>query len=216
MKDYQHDFLQFAIETGALCFGEFVLKSGRTSPYFFNTGLFNDGASVTRLGRFYADLLADRIEGDFMLYGPAYKGIPLATAAAIALATEHDKNVPFAFNRKEAKDHGEGGNVVGAALENDVVIIDDVITAGLSVKQSIDIIEAAAARPVAVAITLDRQEKVDQQSESAVTLVSRRYGLAVHAVASVEHLVTFLRDSAVYTEEVRAIEAYRDKYGSKA
>lgn len=216
MKAYQREFLEFAIETGALCFGEFVLKSGRTSPYFFNTGLFNEGASVARLGRFYAALLADSIQGDYMLYGPAYKGIPLATAAAIALATEHNKSVPFAFNRKEAKDHGEGGNVVGAALKNDVVIIDDVITAGLSVKQSIDIIQAAGARPTAVAITLDRQERVDEHGISAVMLVSRRYGLPVHAVASVEHLVTFLRESAVYTEEIKAIEAYREQYGAPA
>jgi len=214
MKPYQRQFLEFAIETGALCFGEFVLKSGRTSPYFFNTGLFSDGASAARLGSFYAALIADRIDGDYMLYGPAYKGIPLATAAAMALATEHDKNVAFAFNRKEAKDHGEGGNVVGATLKGDVVIIDDVITAGLSINESVKIIAAAAARPAAVVITLDRQERVKDEPFSAVSLVSERYSMPVHAVANVGHLVTFLGESAVYTEEIKAIEAYRARYGA--
>jgi len=214
MKNYQRKFLEFAIETGALCFGEFELKSGRTSPYFFNTGLFSDGASAARLGGFYADLIADSIDGDFMLYGPAYKGIPLATAAAIALASRHDRNVAFAFNRKEAKDHGEGGNVVGAPLSGNVVIVDDVITAGLSINESVRIIEAASARPTAVAITLDRQEKVQNESFSAVSLVSKRYGMPVHAVANVGHLVSFLRETAVYTEEVKAIEAYRARYGA--
>lgn len=216
MKSYQREFLHFAIETGALCFGEFTLKSGRVSPYFFNTGMFSDGTSAARLGSFYAALLNDCIHTDYMLYGPAYKGIPLATAAAIALASDFKKSVPFAFNRKEAKDHGEGGNVVGAALSNDVVIIDDVITAGTSVNESIEIINASGARPIAVAITLDRQEKIDGETDSAVTLVSRRYAIPVHAVANVAHLITFLRESDVYTEEVKAIEAYRQNYGADA
>jgi len=214
MKNYQRQFLEFAIETGALCFGEFELKSGRTSPYFFNTGLFSDGASAARLGNFYADLIADNVDGDFMLYGPAYKGIPLATAAAMALATRHDRNVAFAFNRKEAKDHGEGGNVVGAPLSGNVVIVDDVITAGLSINESVQIIEAASARPTAVAITLDRQEKVQNESFSAVSRVSKRYGMPVHAVANVGHLVSFLRESAEQSAQCPPVTANNRFYSS--
>ncbi|MGD8999637.1 MAG: orotate phosphoribosyltransferase, partial [Granulosicoccaceae bacterium] len=179
MKDYQRDFLDFAIATGVLCFGEFTLKSGRLSPYFFNSGLFNTGESLARLGRYYAQSIIDAgIEFD-CLFGPAYKGIPLVSTASVALYDHHDRNIPYAFNRKEAKDHGEGGMTVGAKLEGRVLIIDDVISSGMSVDESVDIIKAAGATPAGVAISLDRMERGLDSDLSAVQSVEQRHGVKV-------------------------------------
>jgi orotate phosphoribosyltransferase len=160
MKDYQHEFIDFAIRAGVLRFGEFTLKSGRTSPYFFNAGLFNTGEHLARLGRFYAQAITESDIGFDVLFGPAYKGIPLAAAASIALADHHGRNVPWCFNRKEAKDHGEGGNLVGASLDGRILVIDDVITAGTAIRESVDIIQTAGATLSGVVIALDRQERV--------------------------------------------------------
>jgi len=160
MKDYQRDFIDFAISAGVLRFGDFTLKSGRTSPYFFNAGLFNTGEQLARLGRCYAQAITDSSMDFDVLFGPAYKGIPLAAAASIALADHHQHNIPWCFNRKEAKDHGEGGNLVGAGLSGNVLVIDDVITAGTAIREAVDIIQAAGATLAGVVIALDRQERV--------------------------------------------------------
>jgi len=211
------DFVRFSLEQGVLRFGQFKVKSGRISPYFFNAGLFNSGASVGRLGRFYAQALRDSgIEFD-MLFGPAYKGIPLATATAVALSDGAGRDVPFAFNRKEAKDHGEGGTLVGAPLQGRVVIIDDVITAGTSVRESVDIIRQAGAEPAAVLIALDRMERAgadDALSErSAVQEVERRYGMPVVSIASLDDIMALLDDDPSSGEHREAVAAYRGRYG---
>ena len=183
MEKFQQQFLEFAIEVGVLRFGEFVLKSGRKSPYFFNSGLFNSGARLAKLGQFYASAISNAGIKFDMLYGPAYKGIPLASAAVIALAEQHGMDVPYAFNRKEAKDHGEGGNIVGAPLQGNVLIIDDVITAGTSVRESVEIIKRAAAIPAGVVIALDRQE-LGEFDQTAVQEVSERFAMPVISIAS--------------------------------
>jgi len=212
MQDYQHEFLDFAIDVGVLRFGEFTLKSGRLSPYFFNSGLFNTGSSLARLGRYYARAVMDSgIEFD-MIYGPAYKGIPLAAALAIALADHHDHNLPYAFNRKEAKDHGEGGIIVGAPLTGRVLIIDDVISAGTSVRESVDIIQASGATPAGVVIALDRQER-GQGDTSAIQEVERDYGLKVASIVQLNNLVEYLAKSTDMAEHLAAIRAYREQYG---
>ncbi len=212
MQDYQHEFLDFAIDVGVLRFGEFTLKSGRLSPYFFNSGLFNTGSSLARLGRYYARAVMDSgIEFD-MIYGPAYKGIPLAAALAIALADHHDRDLPYAFNRKEAKDHGEGGIIVGAPLTGRVLIIDDVISAGTSVRESVDIIQASGATPAGVVIALDRQER-GQGETSAIQEVERDYGLKVASIVQLNNLVEYLAKSTDMAEHLAAIRAYREQYG---
>ena len=216
MQDYQREFLRFALDQGVLRFGDFTLKSGRHSPYFFNAGLFNTGAALARLGRFYAAaLLASDLACD-VLYGPAYKGIPLAAATAIALADEYGRDVPYAFNRKESKDHGEGGLIVGHPLRGDVLIIDDVITAGTSVRESIDIIQAQGARPAGVLIALDRQER-GQDERSAVQEVRERFGIPVVSIATLADLVAFLEASpagtAIPPETLGAVRDYRSRYG---
>jgi len=213
MEKHQLNFIRFAIERKVLCFGSFTLKSGRQSPYFFNSGLFNDGASLAQLGRYYAEAIKHHDLQFDMLYGPAYKGIPLASSAAIALADHQDTNVPYAFNRKEAKDHGEGGNIVGAALKGDILIIDDVISAGTSVRESIEIIKNAGATPKAVIIALDRQE-VGTNDKTAIQEVEQDYGLRVASIISLEHLIEFLETNAEYAEHVDAIKAYRQQYGA--
>ena len=218
MQDYQRDFLRFALDLGVLRFGEFTLKSGRQSPYFFNAGLFNTGSALGRLGRFYAAALqASGLSCD-VLYGPAYKGIPLAAATAIALADQHGRDVPYAFNRKEAKDHGEGGIIVGHALHGNVVIIDDVITAGTSVRESIDIIQAQGARPAGVLIALDRQE-LGQGARSAVQEVQEGFGIPVVSIATLADLVTFLEESptgaSITPGTLAAVRDYRARYGTK-
>ena len=215
LKDYQRAFLQFAIDQEALRFGEFTLKSGRLSPYFFNTGLFSSGDSLARLGEFYAQAILDA-ELDFdMLYGPAYKGIPLAAAVAIALAQKHGRDLPFAFNRKEAKDHGEGGNIVGAPLQGRVLIIDDVISAGISVGESIRIIKDNHATPAGVVISLDRMEQSRDAKTSAAMEVSDYYGLPVENIVNLDDLIAFLGDEGEqYREHLEKIEQYRAQYGA--
>lgn len=213
-------FVDFALQEGVLRFGEFMTKSGRLSPYFFNAGLFNHGASVGRLGQFYAQALIDAgIEFD-MLFGPAYKGIPLATTAAISLSAHPElagRSVPFAFNRKEAKDHGEGGTLVGAPLQGKVVIIDDVITAGTSVNESVDIIRAAGAEPVAVLIALDRMERAGNEGElssnSAVQEVALRHGMPVVAIATLDHILSVIRERPEFATYEPAVMTYRERYG---
>ncbi|MEN9591371.1 MAG: pyrE [Pseudomonadota bacterium] len=213
-------FVQFALSEGVLRFGSFVTKSGRTSPYFFNAGLFNSGASVGRLAQFYAQALVDSKLPFDMLFGPAYKGIPLATATAVALASHpamHGQPIDFAYNRKEAKDHGEGGVLVGAPLKGRVVIIDDVITAGTSVRESVEIIRAAGAEPCAVLIAMDRMERAGVEGQlsphSAVQEVQQRYGLPVVTIASLEDILALLRQNAEFAQYREAVLAYRMRYG---
>lgn len=215
MRDYQRDFLEFAIDCQALRFGEFTLKSGRISPYFFNTGLFNTGAKLARLGQFYARAILESGIGFDMLYGPAYKGIPLACATAMALAKLGDKDVPYAFNRKEVKRHGEGGVIVGHPLQGRVLIIDDVISAGLSVRESVQIIQTAGAQPVGVAIALDRQER-GEGTLSAVQEVERELGLRVFSIASLQTLLTYLEQKNGGRRYLDAINAYRRQYGTQS
>jgi orotate phosphoribosyltransferase len=216
----RESFVEFSIEQGVLRFGEFMTKSGRVSPYFFNAGLFNHGASVARLGQFYAQALIDAgIEFD-MLFGPAYKGITLATTAAMALSA-HPKlagqSIPFAFNRKEAKDHGEGGMLVGAPLAGKVVIIDDVVTAGTSVNESVQIIRAAGAEPVAVLIALDRMERAGPpdalSAHSAVQEVAIKYDMPVVTIATLEDILSLVRQRPAFRQHEAAVLAYRDRYG---
>ena len=212
-NEREHAFLQFALETGVLRFGEFTLKSGRVSPYFFNAGLFNSGAKISRLAAFYAAALAELEPEPFMLFGPAYKGIPLASATAAALADHHQRDVPFAFNRKEIKDHGEGGQLVGAPLEGDVVIVDDVITAGTSIRESVDLIHSADARAAAVMIALDREEAVTEEGDSAIAHVAKTYGLRVHTLARFSTLVEFLSDCPDLAAHLDALHSYQAQYG---
>ena len=212
IKDYQREFLDFCLATGVLRFGEFTLKSGRVSPYFFNAGLFNTGRSLARLGWFYAQAIRHAgIEFD-MLYGPAYKGIPLACSTAIALAEHFERDVPYAFNRKEAKRHAEGGIIVGHPLQGRVLIIDDVISAGISVGESVDIIRQAAATPAGVVIALNRQER-GQGSLSAVAEVEASWKIQVAAIATLDTLVAYLGEQRESRQHLAAIEAYRAQYG---
>jgi len=212
MQDYQRDFLNFAVEKEVLRFGEFTLKSGRLSPYFFNTGLFNTGASLAQLGRYYARTIVDSgIEFD-VLYGPAYKGIPLAAVTSAALYDEHQRDVAYAFNRKEAKDHGEGGVIVGHPLQGKVLIIDDVISAGTSVRESVDIIRQENAEPAGVVIALDRQER-GQGDKSAVQEVQQDLGIPVAAIARLQHLIEFIEASAQFRQWLTPISSYRRQYG---
>ncbi|MGD8629731.1 MAG: orotate phosphoribosyltransferase [Gammaproteobacteria bacterium] len=212
MKDYQHEFIDFAIRAGVLRFGDFTLKSGRTSPYFFNAGLFNTGEHLARLGRCYAQAIIDsRLDFD-VLFGPAYKGIPLATATSIALAEHHQRNVPWCFNRKETKDHGEGGNLVGAGLQGRVLIIDDVITAGTAIRESVEIIKAANAELTGVVIALDRQER-GRGRQSAIQEVEASYGIRVTSIVRLEHLLEYLQAETGRQEEMQKIQAYRREYG---
>ena len=212
MKDYQHDFIDFAIQAGVLRFGEFTLKSGRVSPYFFNAGLFNTGEHLARLGRCYAQAIVDSGIGFDVLFGPAYKGIPLATAASIALADHHARNVPWCFNRKEAKIHGEGGNLVGASLEGRVLVIDDVITAGTAIRESVEIIQGAGASLAGVVIALDRQER-GRGERSAIQEVEDALGVPVVSIVRLEHLLEYLATQAGRDEDIARIEAYRAEYG---
>ncbi|EHQ52763.1 orotate phosphoribosyltransferase [Ectothiorhodospira sp. PHS-1] len=212
MNTYRTQFLQFCLERGVLRFGSFTLKSGRTSPYFFNAGLFNTGRDLARLGAFYARTLVESNARADMLFGPAYKGIPLVAATAVALAQEHDRDYPFCFNRKEAKDHGEGGTLVGAPLSGRVMIVDDVITAGTAIRESVEIIKAAGAEPAGVLIALDRQER-GRGELSAIQEVERDYGLQVHAIASLSDLIVFLEDLPDMAQHRAAVQAYREEFG---
>lgn len=212
MQDYQREFIEFAIERGVLKFGEFTLKSGRVSPYFFNAGLFNTGEALAKLGRYYAAAIdAAAVPFDVML-GPAYKGIPLAATTCVALANDYNRDLPYVFNRKEAKTHGEGGNLVGAPLEGRVLIIDDVITAGTAIREVMTLIEAAGATPAATVIALDRQEK-GKGELSAIQEVERDFGMPVISIISLADLVAYLDQRGDRAEQVAAINAYRQSYG---
>ncbi|KPK11296.1 MAG: orotate phosphoribosyltransferase [Acidithiobacillales bacterium SG8_45] len=212
MEQYQREFIDFAIDTGAIRFGEFTLKSGRKSPYFFNAGLFNTGAKLAQLGRFYAQAILDSgIEFD-MLFGPAYKGIPLCTTTAIALADHHNRDVPYAFDRKEAKTHAEKGIIVGHPLEGRVLIIDDVISSGMSINAAVDIIKLAGAEPSGVIIAVDRQER-GAGEVSAVMEVESTHGINVASIIKLETLVPYLSRNAEYGQHLKAIEQYSQTYG---
>jgi orotate phosphoribosyltransferase len=239
MLDYQKEFIQYALDCGVLKFGEFQLKSGRTSPYFFNTGLFNTGAELGRLGQFYArTLIESKLQID-VLYGPAYKGIPLVSATSIAYSqlkqdipfafnrketkdhgegatsiaySQLKQDIPFAFNRKETKDHGEGGTLVGAPLQGKVLILDDVITAGTSVRESVEIINAMNAEPAGVLIALDRQEKGENEM-SAIQEVSERFKMPVISIISLTHIIEFLELNKNSEKQLETIKLYRLKYG---
>lgn len=211
VQDYKSEFIRFCIECGVLRFGTFVTKSGRVTPYFFNAGLFNTGARLERLAEFYAKAIRSSGVAYDMVFGPAYKGIVLAASTAMALARS-GADVPWAFNRKEAKDHGEGGAVVGTPLAGRVLIVDDVMTAGTAVRESVEIIRAAGATPVAVAICLDRMERGTSE-RSAVQEVRETYGIPVVAVATLDDLLAYLKDSPGYDESLVAITAYRNAYG---
>jgi orotate phosphoribosyltransferase len=213
MQDYQRQFLDFALERGVLRFGEFTLKSGRKSPYFFNAGLFNSGAALAALGRFYAQAVMDSGIGFDMLFGPAYKGIPLATVAAAALAEHHGRDLPYCFNRKEAKDHGEGGQLVGAPLKGRVLIVDDVITAGTAVREAVSIIRAAGAVPAGLVIALDRQER-GQGTLSAVKEVEQEHGLKVAAIVHLTELMDWLAARGGMQEALAGVREYRSSYGA--
>ncbi|ELL1565748.1 orotate phosphoribosyltransferase [Vibrio metoecus] len=212
MKAYQREFIEFALEKQVLKFGEFTLKSGRKSPYFFNAGLFNTGRDLARLGRFYAAALVDSgIEFD-VLFGPAYKGIPIATTTAVALADHHDVDTPYCFNRKEAKNHGEGGNLVGSKLEGRIMLVDDVITAGTAIRESMELIQANKADLAGVLVAIDRQEK-GKGELSAIQEVERDFGCAVISIVSLTDLITYLEQQGGNAEHLEAVKAYRAQYG---
>jgi orotate phosphoribosyltransferase len=212
MQDYQKAFIEFALQCDVLRFGEFTLKSGRRSPYFFNAGLFNTGGRLARLGQFYADaIIRSGVEYD-VLFGPAYKGIPLAASCAVALHEKHGLDVPYCFNRKEAKTHGEGGNIVGAPLAGRVLIIDDVMSAGTAVREAMKIIKDAGAQPAGVAISVDRQER-GQGSQSAVQEVQQHYGIPVIPIVALQDVLAFLEQSPEYGRHLEAVRAYRAEYG---
>lgn len=212
MKAYQREFIEFALSRQVLRFGEFTLKSGRTSPYFFNAGLFNQGSDLARLGRFYAAALADAgIEFD-VLFGPAYKGIPIATTTAVALFDHHDIDTPYCFNRKEAKTHGEGGNLVGAELEGKVMLVDDVITAGTAIRESMEIIQNNGASLAGVLIALDRQEK-GKGELSAIQEVERDFDTQVVSIVKLGDLITYLEEQGDNQKALQAVKQYRTDYG---
>ncbi|MCW8840571.1 MAG: orotate phosphoribosyltransferase [Gammaproteobacteria bacterium] len=212
MQEYKREFIEFAIENNVLRFGQFTLKSGRISPYFFNAGLFNTGAHLTRLSHFYAAAIQDAgIEFD-TLFGPAYKGIPLAATTAVALYERYQRNIPYCFNRKEAKDHGEGGNIVGAPLAGRILIIDDVITAGTAIGEAMQIIDDAGAKAAGVVIALDRQEK-GRGELSAIQEVEQNYGLKVASIITLGDLMDYLEGDSAMAEHLEAIQTYRNQYG---
>jgi orotate phosphoribosyltransferase len=212
MQAYKKEFLELALELGVLRFGEFELKSGRKSPYFFNAGLFNTGHALDGLGRYYARAIVEsRLQFD-MVFGPAYKGIPLAALTAAALYREHGVDVPYAFNRKEAKDHGEGGSIVGAPLQGRVLIVDDVITAGTAIRESVDMIRGQAAQPVAVTIALDRQER-GRGERSAVQEVETDLGLSVIRIVGLSDLIAYLERDPARASQLQSVRAYRTSYG---
>lgn len=214
MQDYQREFIEFAIEQNVLRFGEFTLKSGRISPYFFNAGLFKSGQALARLGRFYAQAISASKVGYDVVFGPAYKGIPLAAVTAVALADHHDRDVPYVFNRKEAKDHGEGGVLVGADLEGRVLIIDDVITAGTAIREVMQIIDANGAQPGGVVIALDRQER-GKGELSAIQEVERDFNMPVVSIITLEQVLQYLDEKGDDNaqQHADAIRKYREQYG---
>ncbi|MGY2269644.1 MULTISPECIES: orotate phosphoribosyltransferase [Pseudomonas] len=213
MQAYQRDFIRFAIDRGVLRFGEFTLKSGRTSPYFFNAGLFNSGSALAQLGRFYAAAIVESGISFDVLFGPAYKGIPLAAATAVALADHHGQDLPWCFNRKEAKAHGEGGSLVGAPLKGDVLIIDDVITAGTAIREVMQIIASQdGAKAAGVLIALNRQERGNGEL-SAIQEVERDFGIPVVSIVSLNQVLQFLEDDPQLKQHLPAVKAYREQFG---
>jgi orotate phosphoribosyltransferase len=211
MRPHQKEFIEMILAKQVLRFGDFTLKSGRTSPYFFNAGLINDGLSLARLGAAYAQAITDSGAEFEMLFGPAYKGIPLATATAVAFADRHRRNVPLAYNRKEAKSHGEGGTLVGAPLEGRVLIVDDVLTAGTAVRESINVIKNAGARPAGVVLALDRQER-GQGPQSAVQEIQALFGIPVVRIITLDHLIEYL-EAGGDSDELEALRNHRRTYG---
>ena len=211
MRPHQKEFIEMILAKQVLRFGDFTLKSGRTSPYFFNAGLINDGLSLARLGAAYAQAITDSGAEFEMLFGPAYKGIPLATATAVAFADRHRRNVPLAYNRKEAKSHGEGGTLVGAPLEGRVLIVDDVLTAGTAVRESINLIKNAGARPAGVVLALDRQER-GQGPQSAVQEIQAIFGIPVVRIITLDHLIEYL-EAGGDSDELEALRNHRRTYG---
>ncbi|OUM07812.1 orotate phosphoribosyltransferase [Pseudomonas syringae] len=212
MQAYQRDFIRFAIDRGVLRFGEFTLKSGRTSPYFFNAGLFNTGSALAQLGRFYAAAVVESGISFDVLFGPAYKGIPLASATAVALAEHHDRDLPWCFNRKEAKAHGEGGSLVGSPLAGNVLIIDDVITAGTAIREVMQIIKDQNATAAGVLIALNRQERGNGEL-SAIQEVERDFGIPVVSIVSLNQVLEYLADDPQLKQHLPAVEAYRAQFG---
>jgi orotate phosphoribosyltransferase len=212
LRDYQRDFIRFAIGQGVLRFGEFTLKSGRISPYFFNAGLFNTGSRLAELGRYYADtIVASGIEYDLLL-GPAYTGIPIAAATAVQLSERHGLDVPWAFNRKEAKDHGEGGLIVGTALQGRVLIVDDVITSGAAIREVMGVVAASPARLAGVVVSVDRQERGSGE-RSAIQEVERDNDVRVQAIVTLSDVIAYLQETGEHAEHVGAVLEYRSQYG---
>ncbi|PKH23573.1 orotate phosphoribosyltransferase [Enterobacterales bacterium CwR94] len=212
MKAWQRQFIEFALSKQVLKFGEFTLKSGRKSPYFFNAGLFNSGRDLALLGRFYAQALVDAGIDFDVLFGPAYKGIPIATTTAVALADHHNRDVPYCFNRKEAKDHGEGGLLVGSPLSGKIMLVDDVITAGTAIRESMEIIAANGAKLAGVLISLDRQER-GRADISAIQEVERDYQCKVTSIITLKDLITYLEEKPEMATSLAAVKAYREAYG---
>ena len=215
MKNYQKEFLHFVIENGIMRFGAFTLKSGRISPYFFNAGLFSTGSKLGFLAQSYAALIADLTQDYDVLFGPAYKGIPLAAATALSLATRHGIDKPYCFNRKEAKDHGEGGFIVGAPLTGRVLVIDDVITAGTAIREAVEIIQSAGAQLASIAVAMDRQERGIGVT-SAIQEIEQAYGIEVAHIISLQNIIDFLQDAEdeALAEHLPAVERYRNEYGA--
>lgn len=212
MQEYQYQFIQFSLNHQVLRFGEFTLKSGRVSPYFFNAGLFCTGNTLANLGRYYATAIENSSIAYDMLYGPAYKGIPLVSAAAIALADQHSKNIGYCFNRKEVKDHGEGGNLVGTPLTGRVLIIDDVITAGTAIRESLAMIEKAGAKPAGIVVALDRQER-GQSALSSIQEIEQQHNIPVISIIKLDHLLEYLNQQPGSNDLLEQIYRYREQYG---
>ncbi|CAG8704956.1 16168_t:CDS:1 [Cetraspora pellucida] len=212
LKSYQRNFLEFAISQEILSFGSFTLKSGRKSPYFFNVGKFNKGSTLSAIGKFYAATLQDEKKLDFdVVFGPAYKGIPLASSTVIALSEQYNKDVPYSFNRKEIKDHGEGGNIVGAPLKGNILILDDVITAGTAIRECLAIIKENDATPVGIIVAVDRQERGTSEV-SAVQQIEQDYGIPVMSIVNLELIIEYLKEQGGYDEHLSNMKEYRDMY----
>jgi orotate phosphoribosyltransferase len=212
MLPFQEQFIRFAIEQGVLQFGSFELKSGRSSPYFFNAGQFNSGEALRRLGEFYADAIQNSGVNYNMLFGPAYKGIPLVAATSIALSVKHDQDVPWAFNRKETKDHGEGGDIVGAKLQGKAMIVDDVITAGTAIREVMDLLKNSPAEPAGVVVAIDREEK-GAGDRSAIQEISSAFSIEVVSVVKLSHIVSYLENYEGNADTLAQMRAYQDTYG---
>ena len=213
MKSYQREFIKFLIESDILCFGQFTLKSGRISPYFFNAGLFNSGKKISQLGDFYASKIMDsKIDFD-VVFGPAYKGIPIATSTVVSLFRNYQKDAPYCFNRKEAKKHGEGGNIVGAPLEGNVLLVDDVISAGTAVRESMELLKEANANLAGIVIALDRQER-GLGNLSAIQEIEKQHNISVYPIITLNDVVDYLKDENIFTEQIEHLNAYRQKYGA--